>query len=121
LSEPAGITAESAEVESDHLHAQVGWVLRIGLALSVVLLVAGMALRVVSGVEDAPSVPLWQLGGDPSLVLSTLGVLVLALTPALRVVALIVLWWRERDWRFVGVALAVAATLCAGVLLGKGG
>ncbi len=79
---PAADGADGVEAESDRLHAQVGWVLRIGLALSVLLLASGMALRVASGVEDAPSVPLWHLGGgDAGLALSTLGVLVLALTP----------------------------------------
>jgi len=47
-------------------------------------------------------------------------VTVLALTPALRVLALVAIWWRERDWRFVGVALAVVATLAVGIALGKG-
>ena len=126
MSDPPGnavapITDSATAAESDHLHAQVGWVLRVGLAVSVVLLAIGMGLHLASGAEDAPSVPLWHLGGEPGLAFSTLGVLVLALTPALRVLALVVLWCRERDWRFVAVALAVAATLGIGLLLGKGG
>jgi len=52
---------------------------------------------------------------------TALGIVVLALTPAFRVLALVGLWWRERDYRFVVVALAVVATLAASVLLGKGG
>jgi uncharacterized membrane protein len=47
-------------------------------------------------------------------------VTVLALTPAVRVLALVVLWWKERDWRFVAVALAVVMTLGCGFFLGKG-
>jgi len=62
----------------------------------------------------------WRLEGGTGLVLSTLGVLVLALTPALRVLAVMLIWWRERDWRFVGVAVAVVATLAVGLMLGRG-
>jgi len=48
------------------------------------------------------------------------GILVLAATPAARVVALLVLWANERDWRFVAVSLAVIATLAAAIALGGG-
>jgi uncharacterized membrane protein len=98
----------------------VGWVLRIGLGLSVILFASGLLVRLASGVDDAPSARAWHLDGDLGLMLSTLGVTVLALTPALRVLALVVLWWRERDWRFVAVSLAVVLTLATGVLVGKG-
>jgi uncharacterized membrane protein len=128
LSEPQAAVAsgavqasdrEAAE-ESDRLHRRIGWLLRIGLGASVLLLTSGMIVLFATGVQDAPSVRLWHLDGDAGLVLSTLGVTVLALTPALRVVALVALWWRERDWHFVGVALAVVATLAVGIFLGKG-
>ena len=126
LSDPSTLTEkdEQTEAESDRLHAYVGWVLRVGLGASVLLLVAGMIVRLGAGVDDAPAVRLWDFavsGGDLGLRLTTLGVLVLAMTPALRVLALVALWWRERDWRFVAVALAVAVTLSAGILMGKGG
>jgi uncharacterized membrane protein len=116
----AGEDVEAA-TESDRLHEVVGWVLRAGLAASVLLMASGMTVRLATGGDDAPSVPLWRLKGDTGLVLTTLGVMVLALTPALRVLALVALWWRERDWRFVAVALAVVAILATGVLIGKGG
>jgi uncharacterized membrane protein len=126
LSEPpppdATLPDEASEEESDYLHAAVGWVLRGGLLISVLLLAGGMALRLASGESDAPPVRLWDLqAGDFGLTLTTLGILVLALTPGLRVLALVVLWWRQKDFRFVAVALAVAATLITGALLGRGG
>ena len=49
-----------------------------------------------------------------------LGVLVLAATPLFRVLALVVLWTRERDWRFVVVALLVVATLSMAIVVGHG-
>jgi uncharacterized membrane protein len=106
-----------AEEESDHLHRYVGYTLRAGLVLSTVLLAGGLAARLVSGISDAPAALPWTFEGDLGMVLSSLGVTVLAMTPALRVLALVVLWAKERDWRFVAVALAVVATLSAGVLL----
>jgi uncharacterized membrane protein len=108
------------EVESDLLHKQVGWVLRSGLTASVLLLAVGTAICLATGLEEAPAVTPGPLRGGAGLVLSTLGVLVLALTPAVRVLAVMVIWARERDWRFVGVALAVIATLAAGMAIGKG-
>jgi uncharacterized membrane protein len=110
--------------ESDRLHLHVRTVLRVGLFLSVVLIASGLALHLAHGVDDAPAVRLGDLfapSADSGLVLTALGTIVLALTPAFRVLALVGLWLRERDYRFVVVALAVVATLAASVLLGKGG
>ena len=122
LSEPA--TRDGAADESDRLHGHVQTVLRVGLLVSVTLMMTGLGLRLSRGENDAPPVRLLDLfahGSDPGLVLTALGILVLALTPALRVLALVGLWWRERDYRFVAVALVVTVTLVASVLLGKGG
>jgi uncharacterized membrane protein len=110
---------ETAE-ESDRMHAQVGWVLRIGLTLAVLLLASGLLVLLATGADDAPAARLWHLDGGLGPALTTLGVMVLAFTPALRVLALVVVWWHERDWRFVGVALFVVATLAVGILLGRG-
>ncbi len=96
-------------------------VLRVGLALAVLLMLAGVAVRAFEGRTDAPSLPLFALlHGDLGLVLSGVGVLVLALTPALRVAALLALWIRAKDFRFVGVAVAVLITLAAAVAAGRG-
>lgn len=59
--------------------------------------------------------------GDAGLIVTAMGILTLALTPALRVVALVFIWWRERDWRFVGIALTVTIILALAMILGKGG
>jgi uncharacterized membrane protein len=111
------------ERESDLLHHAVQAILRGGLAISVALMAVGVGLRLAEGRHDAPAVALFALShpDDPGLTLIAFGILALALTPALRVFALVYLWARERDVRFVGVALFVIATLLVGVLLGKGG
>ncbi len=117
---PESKAAADAAAESDELHKYVGYTLRGGIVLSACLLTAGLVVRLASGIDDAPAARPWTFEGDLGFVLSTLGVTVLALTPALRVLALVVLWARERDWRFVAVALAVVATLSVGVVLGRG-
>ncbi len=122
MSEPC--TRDHVADESDRLHGQVQRVLRVGLGLSVTLMVLGLAVTLARGEHgEAQAVRLGDLLSrdiDPGLALTASGILVLALTPAFRVLALVGLWWRERDYRFVAVALAVMATLGASVLLGKG-
>jgi hypothetical protein len=88
--------------------------------VSVLLLGCGTAIYLASGRTDAPAIAPWRLEGGAGHVVSTLGVLVLVLTPALRVLAVMLIWWRERDWRFVAVAVAVIATLAVGTGLGRG-
>ncbi len=48
------------------------------------------------------------------------GILILAATPAFRVIALFILWMRERDWKFVIVAAVVMITLALSIILGRG-
>lgn len=101
----------------------VQWLLRSGLALAVGLMAAGFAVRLASGEAAAPGVSLAQvLRGDAPRGdwLMGLGALVLGLTPGLRVLTLLVLWTRERDWRFVGVAALVVVTLAVSLALGAG-
>jgi uncharacterized membrane protein len=99
-------------------------ILRTGLAVSVALMAAGVGLRFAHGREDAPAVRLFDLvdsKADLGLTLTALGIFALALTPAFRVAALVYLWAKEKDARFVVIALVVLATLGVSVALGKGG
>jgi uncharacterized membrane protein len=97
--------------------------LRVGLWTATVLMTAGVMVALFSG--RAPVVPLrvGQLvrgGLALSERLCGLGIIVLAATPAIRVVTLLELWIRERDWRFVAVALTVALVLLLAITLGHG-
>lgn len=101
----------------------VQWLLRSGLALAVGLMTVGFLVRVLAGEPAAPAVSLRQvLSGDASRGdwLMGLGALVLGLTPGFRVLMLVVLWTRERDWRFALVAALVVVTLTVSLLLGVG-
>jgi uncharacterized membrane protein len=100
----------------------VQWLLRIGLAISFVLMTVGLVMKLATGDQHSASVRLFELGrsmrtGDR---LMAMGILVLAATPALRVVSLVVLWAWERDWRFVTVALVVVLTLASAIAIGHG-
>lgn len=104
-------------------HLRIQGVLRASLAIALLSMVVGAGFKIASGDYSALPVGLFEWGeshlgwGDR---LMTLGVLALALTPAFRVLALVVLWTREKDWRFVGVACAVFATLVLAVVFSGG-
>jgi len=116
-----GLDAATAD-EIHRVQRIVQTLLRAGLVVAVVLMAVGLAMKIVSGSRHSVGVKLFALGdaGSSADLVMALGVLALALTPAFRVIALVVLWSRERDWRFVGVALAVIVTLCVAVLVGHG-
>lgn len=103
----------------------VHWTLLGGLCLSAVLLVAGLLAMLAQGeVSAPPSQPLGTLVRDSLKLqgpaLTALGLLVLMITPILRVIVLLCGWALEREWRFTAVAFAVLALLIASLLLGVG-
>jgi len=114
---------DRAALAESHAHRVVQWVLRAGLVASVTAMLAGVVVRVATGHDDAgPAAPVELVGHalDPGLRLTLLGVMLLAVTPAARVVSLAVVWATARDWRFAGVAVVVALVLVAAVLAGSG-
>lgn len=100
----------------------VAAVLRTGLALACALMAAGLVVKVANGDRHATAVRLFDVAGVDSLGdrLLAIGIAVLAATPAMRVLALVVLWAREGDRRFVAVALVVVAVLVAATAIGRG-
>ncbi len=101
----------------------VVWILRIGLALSTLLMAAGVGMAWVEGRLTTHAVALSQIGsmlthGRPSAVMEA-GILVLLATPVVRVLALVGVFARDRDPRFVAAAATVAALLILGVFLGR--
>lgn len=105
------VTAERRDVQR---------LLRLGLAGAAALMTAGLVVALWSGAPDVALQPRTLLQRDLplSVRLCGLGVLLLAATPALRVLTLIVLWIRERDWKYAAVAVSVAIVLGAAVVLG---
>jgi uncharacterized membrane protein len=107
------------------LEHQVHRTLLGGLVASAVLLVAGTIAMLVQG--NATADPLQPLGdllrramhlNGPAL--TTLGLLVLMITPILRVVVLLAGWAMQRDWVFASVAVTVLILLIVSLSLGVG-
>lgn len=115
-----------ANSESHRLAHWVHWNLLAGVALSGLLLIAGLTLSSARGrqMPQEPPPPLRHvvadaLAGD-GVAFMRLGLIVLMLTPVIRVVVLMLGWALARDYRFALVALAVLGLLSLGVLLSLG-
>lgn len=95
--------------------------LQSGLAIAAALITAGLAWAVATGTTASP-IRLGSILEDGTAPdrLMALGMLTLALTPISRVIALVVIWWTERDYRFVVTGLTVVAVLVMGLLIGHG-
>ncbi|HEX6540547.1 MAG TPA: DUF1634 domain-containing protein [Ktedonobacterales bacterium] len=62
-----------------------------------------------------------RLGRGEPLALIALGLLILLLTPILRVAVSIITFAIERDWLYTGITLLVLIILLVSLLLGRGG
>jgi uncharacterized membrane protein len=95
--------------------------LRLGLAISIALMAIGLGINLTQNEITPVAVSLVQVIG-PALPLGNrllgLGVLALAMTPVLRVITLLYLWGKERDYRFMIVAAVVLVTLSLSIFLG---
>lgn len=96
--------------------------LNTGLGLSMVLIAAGLLWALATGERRSDPVRLGSLLADGSSAdrLIATGLLTLSFTPVARVVALIVIWSRQHDLRFVLTGLGVLGVLAAGIALGHG-
>lgn len=102
----------------------VHWALTAGIALSAVLLLTGLVVTFWTHEPRPEGVPeagfellRHALQGHGPAILN-LGLLILMLTPALRVYVLAIGWFWERDWVFTAVALCVLALLSTSLFLG---
>lgn len=112
----------ATEVREDQRVVQQ--ILRGGIATSVVLMSAGVVAHLITDPgAEARAVQFTQLVNPatsvPDLLLGW-GILVLALTPVVRVVSLILLWARMKDWVYFGVSLTVLFVLGFAVAVGHG-
>jgi uncharacterized membrane protein len=126
----------------------IGWILRVGVTTSALLVVAGVALLFVTGSTGYggsvgelsglvsysqhaggqgapfPTTPGEVAAGVAALrpyALIALGLLVLIATPVVRVAASVLLFFLERDQAYVCITLLVLLILIMSFLLGKAG
>lgn len=101
MNRPPGETDAALE----RLERQLGGLLSAGVLLAAIVLVFGLIL--------------WFAGpnGRPANLTLTVGLIILMLTPLARVVASFVVYWRLRDWFFVGTTVMVFVVLVAAWVL----
>jgi len=115
------VSEREAVAGSEASHRLIRRVLRGGLLVGVTLMVAGLAIDIAMGTSISVPMPLASFLDTGSIGDRTmaLGVLSLALTPVVRVAALVLVWRREKDTPFVAVGLAVLVILVVGMLAGR--
>jgi uncharacterized membrane protein len=86
-------------------HPKLGRLLTVGMALSAACLVAGLILSLVDRAQTSQAAP-------PHLLLDV-GLIVLMVTPLVRIVASLAEELRARNWFFAAVTLVVVTVLCA--------
>lgn len=101
-------------------------VLRIGVAVSGVLIMIGLGLYVITGDNSCPTGEAtlqWIIYGapffGPSHILF-LGFLTLVATPLLRVAASVIAYIVEKDWIYAAITGFVFTVLVIGIVLGLG-
>jgi uncharacterized membrane protein len=113
------------------ISAGIAWILQVGIIVSSIIIILGMALLLFSpqglagtSLQSFPDTvsQIWTglLTFQPMAII-VLGLLILMATPVIRVVASIVAFGVEHDPIYVIITLIVLAILCAGFLFGKGG
>jgi len=118
---PAGVSVANTRDLNDAVHR----ILVIGLVISTGLLLIGILLDLVLG-RSLPTATLapGQVAGAllslrPSGFLS-LGLLVLLVTPIVRVIGSVIVFIWERDWRFALVTSLVLAIMIVSMIVGHG-
>ena len=119
---PAERQAAKEQRDLNHIVHQM---LIIGLAISTILMLAGLALDFILAHDVPTAVPDFNdvfnrvIALRPSGFLA-LGLLVLIATPILRVVGSIFVFIYERDWRYAGITCLVLGIVMISLFLGKG-
>jgi uncharacterized membrane protein len=109
----------------------ISWILRAGVALSLALESAGILWNYLNTGNSYP--PPWFVqnanffgflssilsslaGGATPLAVTGLGVAVLVLTPYARIIAAVLYYAVEGDWKFVAITLSVFSIITVGLL-----
>ena len=121
------ITPEDVEVvrRGHLLNEVIQRLLTLGMVVSTVAMLAGLALDAISQHEVSHEVPQFREALDRALSLRgsgflALGLLVLIATPIMRVLGSFFTFVYERDWRYAGITFAVLVILSLSMRFGRG-
>lgn len=122
---------------SPSLQLGISWILRIGVVLSVLFNAAGLlldyaqtgsaSLNLVAGsswnvregnfFDFAYSTTRSVFGGFTPVELASLGIVILMLTPYIRVIAAVLYYGVERDWNYVAITFFVFTVITLGLFI----
>lgn len=104
------------------IERSIGYILRIGVIVSAVIILIGMLLLFFQPANDQVPTDLWlifqgvlKLNGEAFIML---GLFCLILTPVLRVVVSIVAFAKEKDYLYVIITLIALVILIIGMTFG---
>ena len=110
--------------DSISLSSILSRVLGLGVILSATIIVLGLVLAAITGDFECPQgniSPIWILGEavsfNPSAI-TFLGFLILLVTPAFRVMASILAFYRMKDRAYIVITTTVLVALFVGFLIG---
>ncbi|MBU7454988.1 DUF1634 domain-containing protein [Leuconostoc fallax] len=113
--------------ERKDLEREIGIILRIGVLLSVIVMILGFSLYLLSGAHTGFKYNTWPTNFG-TIVLSSLrlkpgalmmlGLFLLILTPILRVIASIISFARIKDWQYVIITSIVLFILIIAISIG---
>jgi uncharacterized membrane protein len=135
---PPTTNTEPRSARVRRIELVLGHLLRVGVGLSFLLLLGGVIVMAIHNADHlmdpnalaklrtpgtaAPAGPgalMADLGHLSGRAIMTVGLLVLIATPVARVVASIVAFLIERDWRFVCITTAVLLVIAVSAFLGR--
>ena len=103
---------KNTKVDESQLKNWVSLALRVGSAISLILVVIGFIILIyISGFKDIQ--PLVRLEQIPAAIVISIGVSVLLLIPIVQVIISIVFFSMNRNRLFIGISVAV---LCLSVI-----
>lgn len=99
--------AEEHERKLETVELVVARLLRIGVGIAAVFILVGLVGLV------------FNIKLEAATLLTNIGLGVLVFTPIMRVVAALLVYWREKDFTYAGISLIVLCTIAVGLLIGK--
>jgi len=120
---------QSTREETEKIELIIGKLLRVGVIISAVVILIGMALFIFSGQSGYagtthPTTPTAILTGVVALkpyAIIMLGLFLLILTPVLRVVVSIYAFFKEKDFLYTAITTVVLVILVIAMFIGYAG